>query len=98
MLLAMPTAMPVLALTSTLGKVAGSRVGSFHGAVVVVHKVHRVLVNILEQLPADGGPGGPLYREAAQAISRSRTLPKLPLGVHIGCKGPRTPERRTIVS
>ena len=29
MLLAMPTAMPVLALTSTLGKVAGSRVGSF---------------------------------------------------------------------
>ena len=29
MLLAMPTAMPVLALTSTLGNVAGSKVGSF---------------------------------------------------------------------
>ena len=46
----MPTAMPVLAETRMVGKVAGSSVGSFNLAVVVVHKVHRVRVDVAEQL------------------------------------------------
>ena len=74
MLVAMPTAMPWLPLTSRFGKRAGSTVGLLDLARVVVDEVDGVLVDAVEHRAWRAGPGGTRCsgrRPAGRRASRS---------------------------
>ena len=66
------------------GEGGGQQGGLLHGAVVVVHKVHRVLVDILEQLPADGVQAGLCVPGGRPGHIPGVELAEVALRVHIG--------------
>ena len=75
-----------------VGEGGGQQGGLLHGAVVVVHKVHRVLVDVAEQLGADG-----VQPHLGVPAGRPGHVPgvhlaEVALGVHQGVEqGPVTP-------
>ena len=62
---AMATPMPLLARHQDVGEGGGQQARFLHGAVVAFHEVDRVLVDVLEDLGADGESLASVYREAA---------------------------------
>ena len=73
MLVAMPTAMPVLPLTSRLGIRDGSTIGSLLGAVVVGPERHGLLLDLLQHFIGDPREAalGVAHRRGAVAVERA---------------------------
>ena len=81
---AMPTAMPVVPLSKTLGRRAGSTAGLFQGAVEIGRPVHRALTDLGKQHPGIGGSIGPPCSAWQRRISGRPVSPSFPCPSMIG--------------
>ena len=83
---AMATPMPLLAETRMLGERGGQQARLLHGAVIAVNKVNRVLVDVFEDLGADGGELGLGVTRGGVAQVARIVLAKVALRLHEGGK------------